>query len=53
MLGNHRNGREAAIGRRLQTEEADRFAADLLPIIEGFRRSGVMTLSGIHRAPRL
>jgi DNA invertase Pin-like site-specific DNA recombinase len=50
-LGNPLNGREAAaLGRRAQTEEADRFAADLMPIIEAIRRSGVSSLSAIAEA---
>jgi len=41
-LGNPSNATEAlAIGRRVLTDEADAFAANVLPIIESLRASGV------------
>ena len=50
-LGNRRNGKEAAaIGRAVQVIEADRFAARILPIIEGIKRSGATSLSAIADA---
>jgi DNA invertase Pin-like site-specific DNA recombinase len=50
-LGNPCNGCEAAaLGRRAQIAEADRFAASILPIIEGIRRSGSTSLSAIAEA---
>ena len=50
-LGNPRNGKEAAaLGRRIQAVEADRFASSILPIIEGVRRSGAASLSAIADA---
>ena len=45
-LGNPRNAAQAAeLGRNVQAAEADQFAADALPIVEGIRRSGATTLS--------
>jgi len=50
-LGNPRNSAEAAaVGRRVQADEADRFARNILPVIEAIRRSGVSTLAGIAEA---
>ena len=50
-LGNPRNAAQAAaLGRNVQTAEADQFAADILPIVEGIRRSGATTLSAIADA---
>jgi DNA invertase Pin-like site-specific DNA recombinase len=50
-LGNPRNpGQAAALGRRAQAEEADRFARNVLPVIEAIRRSGVSTLAGVAEA---
>ena len=50
-LGNRRNAaKAAAFGRSAQTEEADRFAMNAMPIIESIRRSGVSTLAGITEA---
>jgi DNA invertase Pin-like site-specific DNA recombinase len=50
-LGNPRNASHAAaIGRKAQAEEADRFAANVLPIIEAIRRSGISTLAGVAEA---
>jgi DNA invertase Pin-like site-specific DNA recombinase len=44
-LGNLRNPEHAAsIGRAGQRAEADRFAANVLPIVDGIRASGVKTL---------
>src|SRR5919106_497643 len=45
QLGNPRNVVEAAaLGRRFQIEEADRFAANVMPIVEALRSSGACTL---------
>jgi DNA invertase Pin-like site-specific DNA recombinase len=50
-LGNPRNASEAAArGRRAQSEEADRFAANLLPVIDAIRATGVDSLAGIAKA---
>ena len=50
-LGNPRNAQEAAaFGRSVQAAEADQFAADIMPILEGIRRSGATTLSAIADA---
>jgi DNA invertase Pin-like site-specific DNA recombinase len=50
-LGNRSNAvHAAALGRQAQREEADRFAQNMLPIIEAIRRSGVSTLSSIAEA---
>jgi DNA invertase Pin-like site-specific DNA recombinase len=50
-LGNPRNPAEAAArGHAAIQVGADRFAAEMLPIIEGIRASGVTTLDGIAAA---
>ncbi|HEX9905956.1 MAG TPA: recombinase family protein [Propylenella sp.] len=50
-LGNPRNAQEAAaFGRSVQAAEADQFAADIMPILEGIRRSGATTLTAIAAA---
>ncbi len=50
-LGNPRNVKEAAaLGRSAQISEADRFAANILPIVDAIRASGVSTLAGIADA---
>ena len=50
-LGNPTNGKEAAaLGRAAQVSEADRFAANILPIVEAIRASGVTTLAGMADA---
>ena len=50
-LGNRSNAAEAAaLGRKVQTEEADAFAANVLPIIEALRTSGVRDLRGLAAA---
>ena len=50
-LGNRRNAREAAaIGRRVLIEDADAFAANVLPIVESLRVSGVTDLRGLALA---
>ena len=47
-LGNPRNAPEAAaLGRRVSTEDADAFAANVLPIITALRVSGVTDLRGL------
>jgi len=40
----------AALGRAAQASEADRFAANVLPVVHAIRASGVKTLSGIAEA---
>jgi len=50
-LGNPTNPNEAAaLGRTAQKSEADRFAANVLPIGSTIRASGVSTLAGIAEA---
>jgi DNA invertase Pin-like site-specific DNA recombinase len=50
-LGNTRNpGDAAALGRRAQTEEADRLARNVLPIIEAIQGSGITSLAAIADA---
>jgi DNA invertase Pin-like site-specific DNA recombinase len=50
-LGNpHNAAMAAALGRKAQVEEADRFAANVLPVVDAVRTSGVTTLSGITEA---
>jgi DNA invertase Pin-like site-specific DNA recombinase len=50
-LGNPTNPNEAAaLGRTAQKSEADRFAANVLPIVATIRASGVTTLAGIADA---
>ena len=50
-LGNPRNaGEAAAIGREVQAMEADRLAANVQPIIQGLRASGVTDLRGLADA---
>src|SRR6187397_1735353 len=50
-LGNPRNaGEAAAAGRAVQIAEADQFAANVLPILNSVRASGVTDLRGIARA---
>ena len=50
-LGNRSNAcQAAAIGRDAQSQEADRFAADILPIVEAIRASGISTFAGIAAA---
>jgi hypothetical protein len=50
-LGNPTNAREAAaIGRRSLTVDADAFAANVLPIVESLRASGVSDLRGLAAA---
>ncbi len=47
-FGNPTNIREAGgIGRATMTERADRFAADVLPVIEDIRAGGVTSLNGV------
>jgi DNA invertase Pin-like site-specific DNA recombinase len=51
QLGNPRNVKEAAaLGRRLQNEEAERFAANIMPIVEAVRNSGARSLASIADA---
>lgn len=50
-LGNPRNASHAAaMGRQAQSDEANRFAQNLLPVIEAIRKSGIATLAGIADA---
>ena len=50
-LGNSRNASEAAaIGRRVLTDDADAFAANVLPIIQSLRASGISDLRGLAHA---
>ncbi len=50
-LGNPRNaGHAAALGRAVQSNEAERFAANVLPVVEAIKASGVSTFSGIAAA---
>jgi len=50
-LGNPTNaGQAAALGRTVQTSEADRFAENVLPIVDAIQASGVRTLAGIADA---
>jgi hypothetical protein len=50
-LGNRRNAAEAAaLGRRVQIEEAAAFAAIVLPIVESLRACGVRDLRGLASA---
>jgi Recombinase-like helix-turn-helix domain len=50
-LGNPRNAEyAAALGRAAQVSEADCFAANILPIVEAIRASGISTLAGIAEA---
>jgi len=50
-LGNPTNAKEAAaLGRAAQTSEANRFAANILPIVSTIRASGMRTLAGIADA---
>jgi hypothetical protein len=50
-LGNRSNAAEAAaMGRRVQVEDAASFAANILPIIESLRASGVRDLRGLAAA---
>jgi len=50
-LGNRSNpGHAASLGRGMQVLEADRFAANLLPLVDAIRASGVSSLAGIADA---
>jgi DNA invertase Pin-like site-specific DNA recombinase len=50
-LGNPRSASEAAAhGRQVQVAEAERFAAQMLPIVSALRASGVCSLAGIAAA---
>ena len=51
QLGNRTNAAHAAaIGRKAAGEEADRFAANVLPIVKAIQASGIESLAGIARA---
>jgi DNA invertase Pin-like site-specific DNA recombinase len=50
ILGNPRARDAAPIARAVLMANADRFAADVRPIIEGLRASGVTTYAGIAAA---
>ena len=50
-LGNPRNASEAAaLGRRIQVVDADRLAANVMPIVGSLRASGIRDLRGIADA---
>jgi DNA invertase Pin-like site-specific DNA recombinase len=50
-LGNPRNAREAAaLGRQVQVADAHAFAANVLPIVESLRASGIRDLRGLAAA---
>ena len=50
-LGNPHNVKEAAaLGRSAQVSAADRFAANVLPVVDAIRASGITTLAGIADA---
>jgi DNA invertase Pin-like site-specific DNA recombinase len=50
-LGNPRNAQTAAAaGRAVQAAEADQFAANVLPIVNSVRATGITDLRGIARA---
>ena len=50
-LGNRRNAAEAAAaGRRAMTEEADAFAANVLPIVNSLQANSVTDLRGLAGA---
>jgi DNA invertase Pin-like site-specific DNA recombinase len=50
-LGNRRNARDAAAaGHRSLRDEADSFAANVMPIIESLRAAGVRDLRGLAAA---
>jgi len=50
-LGNRSNPADAAAqGREVQISEADRFAANILPIIKAIQESGATTLAAITQA---
>ena len=50
-LGNRRNPAEAAaVGHRAITAEADAFAANVLPIVNSLRSTGLADLRGLARA---
>jgi DNA invertase Pin-like site-specific DNA recombinase len=50
-LGNRRNAPEAAaLGRLSLIEDADSFAANVLPIVESLQTNGVSDLRGLARA---
>ena len=51
QLGNPRNaGEAAALGRGAQVREADRFAANILPVIKAVQAAGATTLDAIAAA---
>ena len=50
-LGNRTNpGQAAATGRSVQIAEADRFAANIMPVVQAIRWSGISSLAGIAEA---
>ncbi len=51
MLGNRSNASEAAaLGREIQREQADRFAANVISIVQTIQASGATSLAGIAEA---
>ncbi len=49
-LGTHGSAQTAAVARAATTANADNFASDMMPVIEGIRASGVTTYEGIAKA---
>jgi DNA invertase Pin-like site-specific DNA recombinase len=50
-LGNPRNAKEAAaLGRSVQSEEAERFAANVLPIVQSIQATGITGMVSIATA---
>lgn len=50
-IGRFRNAAEAAaLGRKVQTADAEAFTANVLPIIEALRASGIRDLRGLATA---
>jgi DNA invertase Pin-like site-specific DNA recombinase len=50
-LGNRCNANQAAaLGRDIQTTEADRFAANIMPIVEAVRSAGARSLANVADA---
>ncbi len=53
-MGNHSNpSQAAALGRETQISEADRFAANVLPVVRTIERSGATSLAAIGVWERL
>ena len=53
-LGNPRNFAQAGeLGRSVQTATADKFVANLMPVVRAIQNSGATTLEAITQAPSL